>query len=209
MKYVFFNTSTGAYLEGMGASRNDAARCLGIVIVPRDVALQHPWTLVGIWDREECVWRDDAPARAWAETIRPDLMASVRKALTEANRINDLLNDPEGDGSGDDAQAPDGDSYCSLWDAIEPLFDLCGIHAGTDYEGRAAMAKAKQEAKQEAEAAIVDDIPHVFRIEAGCAEHHTAMRPGFYAQFNRDMDSGVIYGPFATKADASNAKRSG
>jgi hypothetical protein len=67
-----------------------------------------------------------------AETIAPDvetitaaaLMAKVRKAVAEARAIDDKLNDPDGDGSGNDAQAPDGDSYNQLWEAFDVLFAL-------------------------------------------------------------------------------------
>jgi hypothetical protein len=34
------------------------------------------------------------------------------------------LNDPDGDGSGNGAQSPDGDSYNELWGAFDALFEL-------------------------------------------------------------------------------------
>lgn len=53
-----------------------------------------------------------------------EIMTKIRDAVGAARKIDDTLNDPHGDGSSRGAQAPSGDSYNELWDAICPLIAL-------------------------------------------------------------------------------------
>lgn len=57
----------------------------------------------------------------------PDTLAVLRSVLAEVNAIDKAINDPRGDGSGNDAESPTGDSYNDLCSAIQPLFDMLNI----------------------------------------------------------------------------------
>jgi hypothetical protein len=50
------------------------------------------------------------------------LLAAVRRVVTKARALELGLNDPHHDGSGRDAESPNGDSYNELMDFVELLF---------------------------------------------------------------------------------------
>lgn len=49
------------------------------------------------------------------------LIATLQRILTAAEEIDQKLDDPHGDGSGDDAESPTGDDYNDLYGTIVPL----------------------------------------------------------------------------------------
>jgi hypothetical protein len=58
--------------------------------------------------------------------VRTELTTTARAVLAAARVYNNSLNDPHGDGTGNDAQAPDGDSYNAILDIMAPLFEALG-----------------------------------------------------------------------------------
>jgi hypothetical protein len=55
---------------------------------------------------------------------RKRMLQAIRSVVSAARAVDGRLDDPHGDGSGRDAQAPDGDSYNELWACLEPLFEI-------------------------------------------------------------------------------------
>lgn len=60
-------------------------------------------------------------------SIEYRIFDAARRAVNLARERNLQLNDPHGDGSGRDAQAPTGDDYNLLLDAMGELADVLGI----------------------------------------------------------------------------------
>jgi hypothetical protein len=56
-----------------------------------------------------------------------EAMGAAARALRTIAAHNRKLNDPHGDGSGRDSEAPTGDDYNVVLDALEELAELLGI----------------------------------------------------------------------------------
>lgn len=54
------------------------------------------------------------------------LLLTLRGILADVRAHNGNLNDPEGNGSGDNAQSPTGDDYNYLLELLGPLYALTG-----------------------------------------------------------------------------------
>lgn len=52
-----------------------------------------------------------------------DTLATLRRVLEAVHAHDMTLNDPNGDGSGDSAQAPTGDDYNEVTGLLQPLYD--------------------------------------------------------------------------------------
>lgn len=80
-----------------------------------------------------CRWTQKLTS--WAALTAPDAAVSKQNALMSAlrNQLQAImdhdkgLNDPNGDGSGDNAQSPTGDDYNEVCGLLQPLYDALGM----------------------------------------------------------------------------------
>lgn len=65
------------------------------------------------------------------------LIETVRKCLADIAAYDVAMNDPTGDGSGDDARSPNGDDYNEIMDMLDPLVALVksGVPVAIEGEG--------------------------------------------------------------------------
>lgn len=87
----------------------------------------------------ECAFAGErGPAEVDSVVIVPDegpevigaadpVMAKLREILTDIQAHDRSLDDPHGDGSGNDAESPTGDDYNDLCGIVQPLFDMLGL----------------------------------------------------------------------------------
>jgi hypothetical protein len=58
------------------------------------------------------------------------LLAAVRACLADIRAFDAKLNDPAGDGSGDNARSPTGDDYNEIMDMLTPLVNAAAVCRG-------------------------------------------------------------------------------
>lgn len=87
----------------------------------------------------ECAYEGERdPVEVDSVTLIPDegpevigaadpVMAKLREILTDIQAHDRSLDDPHGDGSGNDAESPTGDDYNDLCGIVQPLFDMLGL----------------------------------------------------------------------------------
>jgi hypothetical protein len=59
--------------------------------------------------------------------IPQGLMTVLRNALTAIQAHDRKLDDPRGDGSGNDAESPTGDDYNEVTGLLQPVYDMLGM----------------------------------------------------------------------------------
>lgn len=62
-----------------------------------------------------------------AAPVPADLMATLQSVLATIQGYDKAMDDPNGDGSGDNAQSPTGDDYNEVCGLLQPLYDALGM----------------------------------------------------------------------------------
>jgi hypothetical protein len=204
VRFQFFDSLSGAYRDGHGTSRNNAARDLGILEEGdgQQGKLKAGWHLVEVWDGGDCLWRDDQAPEAWAEAQGklPHGLPAGARSVAYRGEFKPRSGAPDHTLLVH-ANAAEGYDFRVFVDLLSPTAESgWSLDIGVRADGSVVWNAQPSERP-------VPEIPHVFHIFAGEPEHDPKMAPGWYAQFKADMDCGTIYGPFKTKPEALNTKR--
>lgn len=79
---------------------------------------------LAVWSVQEAL---QAAFDAGVQSVKGEVIARLRTALEGIQAHDRKLDDPNGDGSGNDAESPTGDDYNELCSIIQPLFDMLGL----------------------------------------------------------------------------------
>lgn len=79
-------------------------------------------------------------------TKTSDPMEAIRQLLVSMFRHDELLDDPNADGSGDDSRCPDGNDYSDLFTDVRTLGERVGIDVDALRKGVQEQRKAERDA---------------------------------------------------------------